>query len=601
MVVEKKIDGRAQKLPAWLLAFGCALLILLGACNGGDPEEQATIEEETSGLALSFTDVTEEAGLGAFRHQTGASGEKWFPEAMGSGGGFVDYNGDGWMDVLLAGGGVWEGSGEEEGPALWLYRNNGDLGSSPGQAPTFTNVTEEAGLGNVDAYGLGVAAGDYDNDGDQDVYFTTLRENHLFRNDDGVFTDVTAEAGVGGEATWSSSAIFFDADRDGDLDLYAGNYVAWTPETDVFCSLDRETKGYCTPETYQGVPSRFYRNNGDGTFTDQTEAAGFLPAPGKTLGVAELDFNRDGWPDLAVASDTQRDLLYENNGDGTFTERGAISGVAYDENGRARAGMGIDVGVLDSTGQETIIVGNFSKEMIGVYRHLGDGLFIDRAAVSQIGHSSLLTLTFGLFLLDVDLDGDLDLFAANGHVQPEIESTQEGVSYAEPPHLFLNQGDGTFEDVAPAVGGPLTQAVVARGAAYADYDRDGDQDLLITENNGPVHLWRNDLTDKHFLRVSTVGQTSNRDGIGARLVVKAGGRPMERRVRTGGSYLAHSEQTATFGLGDHDRADSLLVYWPSGQVDRFADVEANQHVRVVEGAGTLEPVQMPGEAPVASR
>ena len=593
MVVISNKGVRAPWLRAWLAGFGYALLLALVGCNGGDPEEQVTTEEETSGLALSFTDVTEEAGLGAFQHQTGAYGEKWFPEAMGSGGGFVDYNGDGWMDVLLAGGGVWEGSGEEEGPALWLYRNNGD--------GTFTNTTEEAGLGNVDAYGLGIAAGDYDNDGDQDVYFTTLRENHLFRNDDGVFTDVTGEAGVGGEATWSSSAIFFDADRDGDLDLYAGNYVAWTPETDIFCSLDRETKGYCTPETYQGVPSRFYRNNGDGTFTDQTEEAGFLPAPGKTLGVAELDFNRDGWPDLAVASDTQRDLLYENDGDGTFTERGAISGVAYDENGRARAGMGIDVGVLDSTGRETIVVGNFSKEMIGVYRHMGGGLFIDRAAVSQIGRPSLLTLTFGLFLLDVDLDGDLDLFAANGHVQPEIESTQEGVSYAEPPHLFLNQGDGTFEDVAPAIGGPLTEPIVARGAAYADYDRDGDLDILITENNGPAHLWRNDLTDKHFLRVSTAGQTSNRDGIGTRIVVKAGGRPMERRVRTGGSYLAHSEQTATFGLGSQERADSLLVYWPSGQVDHFADVEANQHVRVVEGTGTLEPIPTSEQEPMASR
>ncbi|MGI9175380.1 MAG: CRTAC1 family protein, partial [Rhodothermales bacterium] len=393
----------------------------------------------------------------------------------------------------------------------------------------------------------------------------------------------------------------FDADRDGHLDLYAGNYVAWSPETDIFCSLDRETKGYCTPETYQGVPARFYHNNGDGTFTDQTEANGFGEAPGKTLGVAELDFNRDGWPDLAVSSDTQRDLLYENNGDGTFTERGAISGVAYDENGKARAGMGIDVGVLDSTGQETIVVGNFSKEMIGVYRHMGDGLFIDRAAVSQVGRPSLLTLTFGLFLFDVDLDGDLDLFAANGHVQPEIEATQEGVGYAEVPHLFINGGDGLFEDVAPAIGGPLAERVVARGAAYADYDRDGDLDVLITENNGPAHLWRNDLTNAHFLRVSTAGQESNRDGIGTRLVVKVDGRPMERRIRTGGSYLAQSEQTATFGLGDHERADSLLVYWPSGQVDRFADVEANQHVRVVEGTGTLEPVRTSEPEPVASR
>ena len=583
-----KTNVWAKRRFAKLVAL---LLLALVGCNGEEPVDGQTSEVEEAGPALAFTDVTEGAGLGTFRHQTGAFGEKWFPETMGSGGGFVDYNSDGWPDVLLVGGGVWDESPEEEGPALWLYRNEGD--------GTFTDVTREAGLADVDAYGFGVTAADYDNDGDEDVYFTTLGENKLFRNDGGTFTDVTAQAGVGGEATWSSSALFFDANRDGLLDLYSGNYVEWSPETDVFCSLNKETKGYCTPETYPGVPGRFYLNNGDGTFTDQTEAAGFADAPGKTLGVALFDFNRDGWPDLVVANDTQRDLLYVNDGDGTFTERGALSGIAYDENGRARAGMGIDAGVVDTTGQETMFVGNFSKEMIGVYRHVRDGLFIDRAAVSKVGRPSLLTLTFGLFLFDVDLDGDLDLFAANGHVQPEIEETQEGIAFAEPPHLFLNDGNGLFEDAAPVLGGPLAQPLVARGAAYADYDRDGDLDVLLTENNGPAHLWRNDLEEASFLQVHAVGEASNRDGIGARIVAVVDGRRMERRVRTGGSFLAQSEKTATFGLGGTSVVDSLMVEWPSGQVDRFADVEANRRVHAVEANGTLEPD--PVERAVASR
>ncbi|MYE03688.1 MAG: VCBS repeat-containing protein, partial [Bacteroidetes bacterium SB0662_bin_6] len=448
-------------------AFVLSVVLLAGilsAC-GGSPEETDEVPERTFSDRLSFENVTEAAGLSGFRHETGAFGLIWFPESMGSGAAFFDYDGDGWQDIALAGGGRWSAAGgsamsSEEVLPLRLYRNLGD--------GTFSEVTETVGLagfdGARDVYGLGIAAADYDGDGDLDIYLSALAENLLFRNEGGVFVEVGREAGVAGEAVWSSSPIFFDADRDGDLDLYVGNYVAWSPETDIYCSLDGVNKGYCTPETYEGVAGRFYRNRGDGTFADETEAAGFLPAAGKTLGVAELDFNRDGWPDLMVANDTQPDYLYVNNGDGTFSERGALSGVAYDENGKARAGMGVDTGVVDSTGQASVFVGNFSSEMIGVYRHLHDGLFIDRAALSQIGRPSLMTLTFSLFLADFDLDTDLDLFAANGHVQPEIETVQDNVGYEEKPHLFLNRGDGTFEDAAPALGGVLAEEFVGRGA-----------------------------------------------------------------------------------------------------------------------------------------
>lgn len=564
-------------LPGLLLV---ALAVLAG-CAAESSAPEAVPATTATGVGLTFTDVTQEAGLGDFRHETGAVGDLWFPESMGSGGAFIDYDGDGWLDVLLAGGGTWEGSGKAPVPALWLYRNNGD--------GTFTHTTREAGLADVRAYSLGFAVADYDNDGDQDFYLTTIAENLLFRNDGGTFTEVGRATGVAGEPTWSSSALFFDADRDGWLDLYAGNYVAWTPETDIWCSLDGQSKGYCTPETYRGVASRFYHNNGDGTFSDWTEQAGFWPAPGKTLGVVEFDFNRDGWPDLAVANDTQPGQLYVNNGDGTFAERGAVSGMAYDENGKARAGMGIDAGVVDTTGEETIFIGNFSKEMIGVYRHIGNGLFIDRAAASKIGRTSLLTLAFGLFLFDVDLDGDLDLFTANGHVQPEIETTQEGIGYDEAPHLFFNDGNGYFEDLAPSIGGVLAGTIVARGAAYGDVDRDGDLDILVTENDGPAHLWRNDRTSEaHYLRVHTEGRQSNRDGIGAQVSVYAGGREMVRRVRTGASYLSASERAATFGLAGAGTVDSLVVHWPSGQVDRHRDVAVDRDVVVVEGAPVLQ-------------
>jgi len=558
---------------------------ILAGCSKQEKHEQQK-PHATNGVALSFTDVTASAGLGEFRHVTGAVGDKWFPESMGSGAGFIDYDGDGWQDILLVGGGRWPKAKGDSAPALWLYRNNGD--------GTFADKTSAAGLSNLAAYGFGVVAADYDNDSDQDFYFTTLHHNLLFRNEGGVFTEVGKAAGVAGESTWSSSAIFFDADKDGWLDLYVANYVDWSPEKDLWCTLDGKTKSYCTPELYKGVPGRFYHNKGNGTFTDRTEAAGFATSPGKSLGVAVCDFNRDGWPDLVVANDTQRNLLFKNKGDGTFDELAAYSGVAYDENGRARAGMGIDIGVVDNTGAETIFIGNFSKEMTGVYRYIGNDLFNDRAPASKIGRLSLMTLTFGLFLFDADLDSDLDLFSANGHVQEDIEVTQDGITYREPPHLFINDGNGFFTDEAPSIGGVLAQPLVGRGASHADYDRDGDLDILVTENGGPVHLWRNDMrSSPHYLRLHVQGEKSNRDGIGTRIVAQLDTLRMERSVRTGSSFLSSLEKAVTFGLGQADKVDSLFVYWPSGRSDRFAQVQANKEYLLVEGTAELREVPEP--------
>lgn len=562
------------------ILFSFCLPLILITC---DSNEKSGQENAIAHYPISFVDVTEKAGLGDFVHQTGAFGKKWMPETFGSGCGFVDYNNDGWQDIILMGGGSWPEYSDISAKTLWLYENNQD--------GTFTDVTEEAGLADIQTYTFGLTAADYDNDGDQDLYVTTLYENLLFQNNNAVFTEVGKEAGVAGASVWSTATMFVDVDRDGHLDLYDGNYVNWTPQNDIFCSLDGTTKAYCTPALYDGVPGRFYHNNGDGTFTDITEDTGFLPAPGKTLGVAETDFNRDGWSDIVVANDTERNLLYVNNGDGTFTERGMLAGVAFDEIGKARAGMGIDIGVVDSTGEVSVFVGNFSNEMIGVFRHSGNGLFMDRAAISKIGRPSLLILTFGAFLFDVDYDTDLDLYAANGHIQKLI---QDGSTYRQPSQLYRNDGSGVFQEVSDQIGGPLKNPLVSRGTAYADYDRDGDIDVLITENSGQAHLFENRSERGNFLRINVHGTQSNADGVGTRINAYMGDFMMERRIRTGGSYLANNEKAVVFGTGTATELDSLILTWPSGQVDTFTDIQVNRQLLFTEGESNYREINLPG-------
>lgn len=560
------------------------LLFAIGQLGCGDTSsseaagDASTSEAAGEAPSPAFTDVTEAAGLGAFRHETGAFGQKWMPESLGAGCGFLDYNGDGRPDILLVRGAVWPGQGQPI-PALELYRNEG--------GGSFTNVTSVAGLDNVSAYGFGVAAADYDADGDEDIFLTTLGENRLLRNDGGVFADVSAESGLADRPTWSTAAVFFDADGEGRPDLYVGNYVPWTPETDKFCTSDGRTKDYCTPHQYEGVPGRFYRNNGDGTFSDRSLESGFAASPGKTLGAAPLDFNSDGWTDLVVANDTQPNLLYRNNGDGTFDEIGVESGIAYDTNGRARAGMGIDVAVLDGTPH--VVIGNFSEEMVGLFRYMGNELFVDRAAAVGIGQPSFQPLTFGLFFFDADLDGHLDLMLANGHIIEHIQTIHPSLSYRQNAQLFHGQDDGTFVPAESFSGDAFQQKVVARGAAHADIDGDGDLDILLTENGGPAHLWRNERNPAaqdsvHYLRVHLEGAPPNRDALGARIVAVTAGVTRERWIRTGSSYLSQSEKTATFGLGGAARIDTLRIYWPSGAMETHRNVAADQTLHLVESS-----------------
>ena len=526
---------------------------------------------------VMFTDATTRAGI-KFVHTSGAFGKKYLPETLGSGVVVFDADGDGWQDLLFINSTSWPGRGGPKATAA-LYRNNHD--------GTFADVTRGSGL-DAELYGIGGTAADFDNDGRVDVYVTALGGNRLFRNmGGGKFSDVTKAAGVG-DGGFSTGALWFDYDNDGKLDLFVAHYVDWSMEKDLFCTLDGKAKSYCTPESYKGQSPTLFHNRGNGTFEDVTKRAGLFDGTSKGLGVAMLDFDGDGWMDLFVANDTQPNRLYRNKGNGTFADMAVGAGVAFSEAGVARAGMGVDASDYDGSGRPSLIIGNFSNEMMSLYHNDGNGLFIDEAPTSAIGRATLLTLTFGCFFVDYDLDGRPDIFSANGHVADDIERVQTRVRYAQPPHLFHNLGQKRFEETttqSPA----LTQPLVGRGAAYIDYDNDGDPDIVVTANNGHARLFRNDGGNaNNAVRVQLVGRAANRDGIGARVeLTLAGGAKPWQIVKTGSSYASQSELPLTFGLGTATEAAAIRVRWPGGKTDTIGRVAANQAVVITEGAGII--------------
>ena len=527
---------------------------------------------------FQFADVTAAAGL-TFRHNNGAYGGKLLPETLGSGCAFLDYDADGWQDILLVNGADWPGHRRQRS-TLRLYRNN--------RNGTFTDVTRAAGL-DIEMYGMGVAVGDFNNDGFPDVFVTCVGESRLFRNTGkGTFVDVTRASGLGGRRAFSTSAMWIDIDRDGLLDLFVCNYVKWSPEQDVFCSLDGKQKSYCTPEAYRGETCWLFRNRGNGTFEDVTATCGIFDSSSKALGVALIDHDQDGWPDIFVANDTQPNKLYRNQRNGTFKEIGLQAGVALSADGKARAGMGVDVGDFDNTGVQGLAITNFEGEMIGLYRRTQAGTYRDIATAAGVGFPSRNVLGFGCAFADFDLDGQLDLMTVNGHIDDTVRNIRGNVGYAQRPLLFQNQGSARFRDVSAAVGAGFAQSWVGRGLACGDFDRDGDVDVLITTNNGPAVLLRNDQTaGNRSVRFRLRGTTSNRDAIGSSVRIFYAGVSQSRLVRSGSSYLSQSELPVTFGVGRRDRIDRVVITWPDGRSEEFKGLATGRSYDCVEGKGLL--------------
>jgi enediyne biosynthesis protein E4 len=529
------------------------------------------------GQTVQFRDITAQAGI-HFVHNNAAFGKKWLPETLGAGCAFIDYDNDGYPDILLVNGEDWPGRAKAPS-TLKLYHNNRD--------GTFTDVTRKAGLA-VSMFGMGVAVADYDNDGHDDLFITALGQSRLFHNNgNGTFTDVTKSAGMWGPNELSTSAAWVDYDRDGKLDLVVANYVQWSQQTDIYCTLDGAHKSYCTPESYKGASARVWHNLGGGKFEDATQKTGLSDPTSKSLGVAILDYNGDGWPDILLANDTQPNKLYLNKQNGTFEEKAVAAGIAFSEDGVARAGMGVDTGDYDRSGRPSLMITNFANQMISLYHNEGNGLFVDEAPRSEVGRNTLVTLGFGCFFFDYDNDGWPDIFVADGHIENEIERVQKRVSYAEPPHLFRNLGAGKFQEVTAQMGTAFASAKVGRGAAYADIDNDGALDVLVTTNGGRPWLFHNEGQTKHSLRMKLMGTKSNRDGIGAVVRVTSGGAKQWQMLRSGSSYLSASELVLTFGLGSAAKADAVEIQWPSGQVDKLSAVAGDQTVTVEEGKGVV--------------
>jgi tetratricopeptide (TPR) repeat protein len=531
--------------------------------------------------AIRFTDVTAAAGI-VFRHEAGATGKKWYPETMGTGGGFLDYDGDGLTDILLVNGRRWAGERQSPEPTMRLYRNLGD--------GTFADVTESAGL-NIPLYGMGLAAADYDNDGDQDLLVTGYLQPLFFLNNgDGTFREATRQVGIQ-EGKWSTAAAFFDYDRDGFLDLIIGHYVEWDPgkEAQLDCTYGTLHKDYCAVKHFAGQGVTLYRNLGDGRFRDVTAQAGIEAPEARVLGLTIVDYNQDGWPDVVVANDLTPSLFFANKGDGTFQEIGVQTGLVVDEGGVAFAGMGIDAAYINNDAQLCIAIGNFTGQPTTLHCQVRTGdtyqpeVFVEQSPRAGIARPTLRMVTFGLFFFDADLDGWQDLFMVNGHVVNEAHL--RNVPYAQPPQLFRNRGNGTFEDVTPAPGSGLDIQIIGRGAAYADYDHDGDLDLLLTANQGAAYLLRNDTPrSTHFLRVVARGTRSNRDGIGAQVRLYTTRRQLTAMVRTGSSYLSQSALPLTFGVEPGEYLDRLEIFWPSGTRDVYRELQPDTTFVTREGA-----------------
>jgi hypothetical protein len=553
--------------------IGCAVVVT--------PFAQQTAKQKDAPIPVHFTDVRKTAGIDFLQDST-QTDQKYYLETMGTGVAWLDYDQDGLMDLYFVQSAATDIYKPPAPLRSALYRNNGD--------GTFTDVTEKAGLGGEGHYGQGVAVGDFDNDGYPDLYVTGYGRAILYHNNrDGTFTDITAKAGVADEGGWSTSAGWFDYDKDGWLDLVVANYIDWTPKNNIWCGERAPGyRSYCNPGNYKGQKTRLYHNNHDGTFTDVSDKSGVGLPESKGMGVVLADFNNDGWPDIAIANDTWPNFLFLNNHNGTFKDVSLVSGMAASEDGGYEAGMGIDAADVDGDGLLDIYITHLDFELNRLYRNNGDGSFTDATYSSGIGNKARLLSGVAAKFLDYDNDGWPDIVQLNGSMLDNESLYHSEVSYKEPMLMFRNFGKGRFEKVSDALGPDFLRPVAGRGLATADFDNDGDIDIATNNRGDHPELLRNDGGNaNHWLEVLLIGTRSNRDGIGSVLKLTSDGFALVRQCEGGGSYMSASDPRIHFGLGKRARVDSLVVTWPSGQVDKLTNLPVDRIIAVKEGAGIV--------------
>ena len=592
--------GKSYRRFGWLgaliaLAIGVGLVLL---ARHEPPAPVAVIKQDSyippephpaPAARVTFTDVTEQSGI-RFKHYTGAflderqHDSRYMPETMGAGVVIFDYDGDGKPDIYVVNSADFPGRASvRPAPTGHLYRNLGNM--------RFEDVTASAGLAQS-CYGMGAIAADYDGDGHPDLLVTTWGGPRLFRNlGNGSFREVTREVGLtapewhddsGHEGPeWATGALMFDADGDGKLDIFVANYVHWSPQVDLYSTLDGRQKSYAKPDIYHGSSPRLYLQRA-GKFVDVTRDSGIANDNGKALGAALWDFDNDGRPDIVVANDTEPNFLYHNLGGGHFSERGVAAGIAYDENGTTRAGMGIDVADYMNDGGAAIAIANFSREPVSVFKMQSPGVFREASQQSGVAEPTYMVLKFGVVFADMDLDGWQDLLLANGHIEPRINEVEAAISYREPMKLLGNDGRGGFVDWSESAGPPFLTPLVGRGLAVGDLDGDGDLDVVVVENGGTLHIFRNDIPPKSYLRVKLLGRGQNTDAIGAMITVSSAGVTQHRMVRTGSSYLSQSELVQTFGLGDKGSVDKVSIRWPDGKLTDIGHPATRQTLVVKE-------------------
>jgi enediyne biosynthesis protein E4 len=558
-----------------------ALLILVSA------HAQRPTAKRDPAISVHYKDVRQQAGI-MFKQDSTQTDEKYYLETMGTGVGWIDYDQDGLMDLFFVQSAATDIYKPAQPLRSALYRNNGD--------GTFTDVTEKTGLAGEGHYGQGVTVGDFDNDGFPDLYVTGYGHAILYRNNgNGTFTDVTAKAGVADEAGWSTSAGWFDYDKDGWLDLVVTNYIEWSPKNNVWCGEHRPGyRSYCHPGNYKGQRIKLYHNNHDGTFTDVSDASGVGKPEAKGMGVVLADFNNDGWPDIAVANDSWPNFLFINKHDGTFEDDSLVSGIAASEDGRYEAGMGIDAADVDGDGWQDIYITHLDFELNRLYHNNQDGTFTDATFSSEIGNKALLLSGVSMKFLDYDNDGWTDILQLNGAMLDNIQLYHSEVTYPEPLLMFRNSGKGMFKKVSESLGPDFVRPIVGRGIATADYDNDGDIDIVTNNRGDSPSLLRNDGgSANHWLSVLLIGTKSNRDGIGASLNLTSDGITQFEQSKGGMGYMSASDPRIHFGLGKRNKIQSLQITWPSGQVDKLTNMPVDQIIAVKEGAGIV-PRKFPG-------